>query len=158
MPNAIRDFFYSSIVKRAGEREAGHVLNHAILRRGPVDWIFIVLGWFTHIYGTLLTVLFFLHADMAWPIVVGLLQALQEPYLGALGVYVVLKEVRKRAHKEKSLHKGEFFVGMWLLLLLTSTLSVIFISRYHFDLVYKMIITNSLATLIIYLGGVINRS
>lgn len=153
----VRDFFYRFIVKRAGERDGSEILDHAILRQGPVDMLYFFLGIFTHVYGLALTFLFFSARAEAFPALVGLLGALQEPYLGGLGVYVLLKEVRKRYHKEISFHWGEYFVMAWVVLLAVSTVATISSREYRFDEVYKMIVTNGLATLVIYIGGLIHR-
>lgn len=122
-----------------------------------VDALYFIIGAFTHFYGAALAFLFLFRAALSLPLLVSALDALQEPYLGGLGVYVILKEIRKRHHQEPSKHYGEFFVAMWLVLLAASTLMVFFSRAYYFDGVYKLIIANSLATLVIYVGGLINR-
>lgn len=155
--NFLREFLYTSVIKRPDEHEADAVLDRVALRHTSVDVLYLVLGVFTHFYGISLTLLFFSGAAESWPILVAALDAFQEPYLGGLGVYVVLKEIRKRYHKKQSQHYGEFFVAAWLILLGVSTSFVALLPSYGFDTVYKMIVTNSLATLIIYVGGLINR-
>lgn len=122
-----------------------------------IDALYFIIGALTHFYGVALAFLFLFRAALSWPLLVGALDALQGPYLGGLGVYVILKEIRKRHHHEPSKHYGEFFVAMWLILLTVSTLMVFFSRAYYFDGVYKLIIANSLATLLIYIGGLINR-
>ena len=122
---------------------------------GAIDWLYLGLGGFTHLYGITLSVLFISRGGGQWPVLDGMLDALQEPYLGGLGIYVVLKELRKRTSHVKSRHSGEYFVAAWLGLLVLATLLVIFSLDYRFDDIYKIIITNSLATGLIYLGGVI---
>lgn len=132
-------------------------MERLTMRHRAIDAFYFIIGALTHFYGGTLTLLFFFRTASSWPVLVGLLDALQEPYLGGLGVYVILKEIRKRYHHEQSKHYGEFFVAMWLVLLVVSTLLVFFSPAYRFDDVYKLIITNSLATLAIYVGGLINR-
>lgn len=132
-------------------------MDRLATRHRAIDTLYFIIGAFTHFYGAVLAFLFLFRAALSWPLLVGALDALQEPYLGGLGVYVILKEIRKRHHHESSKHYGEFFVAMWFILLAASTLMVFFSSQYHFDEIYKLIITNSLATLIIYIGGLINR-
>ena len=154
----LREFLTRSILKLPGEKEGDEILDHVALRHWSVDALYFALGAFTHVYGITLTILFFSQAGGDYPIFVSILDAFQEPYLGGLGVYVVLKEVRKRYHQDQSQHHGEFFVAAWFLLMAISTLSILSLPAYHFDAVYKMILTNGLATFIIYLGGVIHRS
>lgn len=154
----IRDYLSRSILKHPDEREGDLVLDHVALKHWSVDALYFVLGIFTHIYGAALTILFFLQTSGNFPIIVSILDAFQEPYLGGLGVYVVLKEVRKHYHKNQSRHYGEYFVIAWLFLVVLSTVSILFFSAYRFDEVYKMILTNGLATFIIFLGGIIHRS
>lgn len=122
-----------------------------------VDALYFIIGTLTHFYGAALAFLFFFRAASLWPLLVGILDALQGPYLGGLGVYVILKEIRKRRHYEPSKHWGEWFVAMWLALLAVSSIMVFFSAEYTFDATYKLIIANSLATLAIYVGGLINR-
>lgn len=155
----MKEILYRLILKRPGEREEGDVAaeNHVTLRHYAIDWLYLWLGLFTHLYGISVTILFFAQAADKWPKFVGFLMALQEPYLGALGVYVVLKEIRKRHHHLDSRHFGELFVFLWMLLLLSSSLFVLILPEYHFDSLYRLIITNSLATLIIYIGGILHR-
>lgn len=155
----LKEFLYHSILKRPGEREEGdaEISPRVALRHGALDWLYFWLGVFTHLYGATTAALFFFRAEALWPTLVGLLDAFQEPYLGGLGVYVVLKEIEKRRHGAESRHYGEYFVTAWMGLLFLATLFVVFSPEYHFDLVYRLIITNSLATLVIYIGGLIHR-
>lgn len=122
-----------------------------------VDILFFMLSVFTHLYGLALVLIFFTRSTLYWPNFVSILNALEEPYVAALGVYVVLKEIRKMEHKLSSRHYGELFVGAWFLLLVVSTLTIIASPYYQFDSVYEMIITNSLVTIIIYIGGRVHR-
>lgn len=155
----LKDFLYNSVLKRPGEKEEGddEASSRVVLRHRAVDWLYFWLGLSTHLYGATATVLFFARAGSEWPVLAGLLGAFQEPYLGGLGVYVVLKEIEKRRRGSPSRHYGEYFVIAWMGLLFVSTMFVLFFAEYHFDAVYKVIITNSLATLVIYIGGFINR-
>lgn len=150
---------YRSILKKPGEKEEGddEVSSQVALRHRAVDWLYFWLGAFTHLYGAAATVLFFSRAGGNWPALVGLLDAFQEPYLGGLGIYVVLKEIDKHRHQKISRHYGEYFVSAWMGLFFLSTLLVIFSPEYHFDAVYKIIITNSLATVIIFMGGLLHK-
>ncbi len=154
---SLREFLYTSILKEPGENNSGDVVENRIgLRRGAVDILFFWLGLFTDFYLVSLAILFFGHGGHVASVMVSVLDAFQEPYLGALGVYVVLKEIRKRRKQLPSQHYGEFFIFFWMLLLGVSSIAVWFFNGYYFDEVYKLIITNSLASAIIYIGGIIN--
>ncbi|MBI4132126.1 MAG: hypothetical protein HY474_00670 [Candidatus Sungbacteria bacterium] len=121
-----------------------------------VDHIYRWLGYFTSLYLIAAAVEFFAHLHAAYPEAERLLDALSEPYLGALATYVVLKELRKR-RGVPPLHRGEHFVAAWLILLAVTTLAVAFTATYRFDPVYHLIISNSLASFIIFLGSRIHR-
>lgn len=154
----LRNFLYNSILKKPGEENGNNDISGRIgLRRGAVDWLYYFLGVFTNLYGVALTLLFFLQRGGEFLVFVRALDALQEPYLGGLGVYVILKEIRKRRRREPSRHRGEYFVILWAALLVLSSALVLVSPQYHFDDVYRLIVTNSLATLIIYVGGLLNR-
>lgn len=135
------------------------IMPNTLLQRisNGADALYFVIGGLTHFYGAALAFLFFFRASLSWPLLVGILDALQGPYLGGLGVYVILKEIRKRRHLMPSKHWGEWFVAMWLVLLGVSSVLVFFSAEYEFDITYKLIIANSLATFVIYIGGLINR-
>lgn len=153
-----REFLYDSILKHPNEQEDSHEIeNRVALRHGAIDVLYFLLGFFTNVYGVTITVIFFGgFADTA-PVLVQLLSAFQEPYLGGLAVYVVLKEIRKRRNRAPSRHYGELFVFFWMFLLITSTFSILFFDGYYFDETYKLIITNAFAAFVVYIGGLINR-
>lgn len=145
------------IVKPSGKgSEFDEVMCEEMLKKEAVDWLYIILWVFTYLYLGALAIFFFANLKVTVPVLFVFLDALQEPYLGALGVYVVLKEIRKRRHSHPSRYLGEFFVIFWVLLLAISTVAV-FIGAYTFDAAYKIIFTNSLAALIIFIGSRINR-
>lgn len=150
----IKKFVLSSFKKSHG---SGLTIERVRLRHGVVDFLYLILGLFTHMYGACLTILFFSGRGAEFPIFVTILDTFQEVYLGSLGVYVILKEVRKRYHKEQSRHLGEYFVAAWAMLFFSATLTVFISPQYGFDEVYKLIVINSLATLIIYLGSLISK-
>lgn len=128
-----------------------------LLRRGAVDWIYSLLGVSTYIYLVLLAVLFFGQMAEQWSRLLLILNGFQNPYLGALGIYVVLKELRKRGRKYPSKYLGEIFVVLWFMLLATATIGIWTSSRYAFDEVYNLILNNSLVVGLIYIGAFINK-
>lgn len=129
----------------------------ALLRRGAVDWIYYLLGTSTYIYLVLLAVLFFGQMAEQWSRLLLILNGFQNPYLGALGIYVVLKEIRKRGRKYPSKYLGEIFVVLWFMLLAAVTAAIWTSSRYSFDEVYNLILNNSLVVGLIYLGAFISK-
>lgn len=127
-------------------------------RKHVIDQLYFWLGIFTNLYLMVIAAEFFSNLRFGYPQLEILLDALSEPYLGSLAVYTVLKEIRKRrAGGRVSLHRGEWFVAAWLILLVITTAAVIFAQSYYFDLTYKLILTNSLASLMIYIGSRINK-
>lgn len=115
------------------------------------------LGAFTHFYGASLALLFFTQSHEFYSVFVNVLDAFEEPYLGSLGIYVVLKEISKRSGASERRRRGEYFVLGWGILLIASTAYVLFSSAYEFTPVYKLILTNGIATVMIYIGSVIHR-
>lgn len=128
-----------------------------LLRREATDWLYYLLGASTYIYLALLAVMFFGGLSSQWPRTWLLVDGLQNPYLGALGIYVILKEVRKRRRKYPSRYLGELFVVLWLALLSATTIAVLVSPQYGFDEVYNLILNNSLVIGLIYLGAFIHN-
>lgn len=128
-----------------------------LLRREATDWLYYLLGASTYLYILLLAVMFFGGAANQWPRIWLLVSGLQNPYLGALGIYVILKEIRKRRRKYPSKYLGELFVVLWFALLVVTTVALFTSPRYGFDEVYNLILNNSLVVGLIYLGAFINK-
>lgn len=123
-----------------------------------VDRLYLGLGFFTNLYLALIAIEFFSNLHLTHPALELMLDALSEPYLGALAVYVVLKEIRKRRPEGAGTsHHGERFVIAWLVFLGLTTLAVVFTERYRFDLVYGLIISNAAASAMLYLGSHIHK-
>lgn len=128
-----------------------------LLRREATDWLYYLLGASTYIYLLLLAVLFFAHTAGSLSKLLLFLNGLQNPYLGALGIYVVLKEIRKHRRKYPSKYLGELFVALWFVLLVVFTIVIWVSPRYDFDEVYNLTLNNSLVVGLIYLGAFINK-
>lgn len=122
-----------------------------------VDLLFYVIGFFTYLYFLSFAYLFFFHQSPNYPLAVKIMHALSEPYLGSVGIYVILKELRKARYNLSGRHKGEVFVFSWTALLIASLILVIFSSNFSFDILVSDIITISLALLVIYVGGIIHK-
>ena len=121
--------------------------------RSVTDRLYVWLGFFTNVYLLLIAIEFFSGAQRRYPQLAALLDTFSEPYLGALAVYVVLKEIHKRRGTRLSRHRGEWFVAAWLTLLIITTVLVAATAFYPFDLVYRLVIANSLTALMIYFGA-----
>lgn len=88
---------------------------------------------------------------------ISLVETFSEPYLGALGIYIVVNEVRRRRGKNVHPYFSTIFATSWMFLLLVSTALVYFADTYHFNAVYRTIVTNSFAAFIIRLGTILGR-
>lgn len=157
LPRPAKKIVCRLIVKPSGRGpEFDEAVCEEMLKKEAIDWLYILLWVFTYLYLGALAIFFFANLKGTIPVLFVFLDALQEPYLGALGVYVVLKEIRKRRYSHPSRYLGEVFVIFWFLLLAFSTIAV-WIGAHTFDAAYKIIFTNSLAALIIFIGSRINK-
>ena len=137
--------------KTLNERVRQIIMAHVL------DWLYVVLAVFTHAYFLAIVYLFFFHGGSYRFLTVRLAEAFSEPYLGALGVYVLLKEIRKRKVQPASRHYGEIFVAFWQVLLVISVAVVWVVPGYYFDDVAQLIVADSLAVLVIYMASLIHK-
>lgn len=115
-----------------------------------IDLLYVFLSIFTYFYLGISIVAFFFPAGLP-PSIPYIIDILSEPYLGALGVYVVVKEIeRRRGHIKK--RRGELFATLWFVFLMVATFLTYFSEQYQLSQVYKNIATNALAALIIRIG------
>jgi len=118
--------------------------------------LYFLLSILTYGYLFFLIFIFFFQNDsVASRIFLKLAESVAEPYLGLIGVYLFVKEIRRRRGFGRK-GFGEIFVALWLLLFFISSFLVFFSQKYHFGPVYNLILTNSLATIIIRLGTVLH--
>lgn len=119
-----------------------------------VDTLYYALGVFTYIYFALSALTFFFRTSVpnSFPYIVDILS---NPYLGALGVYVVVKEIVRRRNNTMRRRWGELFATLWLTLFVTASLATYFSEYYYLDEMYKIVATNSLAAIIIRIGTLI---
>lgn len=122
-----------------------------------LDILFVFLSIFSYFYIITLAFLFFGHLWHEYYTVSFFVMALAEPYLGAVAVYTVLKEFRKKRRKSGSLHKGEIFVFLWGLMLATALTVTIFSDNYVLGEPLEIIVTNGVAVFLIYIGSVIHK-
>lgn len=127
------------------------------IAESAVDFLYYALGFFTFLYFLAAVYLFFGDSGIYRDLLVRIFDTLSEPYFGSIGIYVILKEVRKQRLGMKSRHLGEYFVYFWLFLFFIAVLRVIFSPDYHFDELMSAITKITLALTVIYAGGLIHK-
>lgn len=125
--------------------------------KNAVDALYFWLGMFTYLYFFLAGFLYLAGVSFFENISTKIIQALAEPYLGAVAIYTILKETRKRKASTPSRHWGEVFVILWIALLLLSSAVALFSKTYVFNDTLELIIKLALSVGIIYVGGVIHK-
>lgn len=124
-----------------------------ILAIGIIDLFYFFLATFTYLFLFFTAATFFLDWGTHYPLFVELIDAFSEPYLGFVGIYVILKEFRKRRQKIQSRHFGEAFVLAWIVLLILAVLFTVVSPRFSYNEVLRLIIINSLAVALLYIGS-----
>ena len=127
---------------------------HEYLKENFVDFLYYILSIFTYFYLAAVILVFFFENRFP-PVIPYVVDALSEPYLGALGVYVVVKEIERRRGRQIRRRWGEFFAHIWILFLIAATSTVYFSEYYHLTPLYQTVVTNALAALIIRIGTII---
>lgn len=124
------------------------------LKDNFVDILYHLLSVFTYFYLAAIILVFFFEKNLphAIPFIV---DTLSEPYLGALGVYVVVKEIERRRGRQIKRRLGELFAHIWIMFLIAASTAVYFSDYYHLTPLYQTVITNALAALIIRIGTLI---
>ncbi|MBI2628238.1 MAG: hypothetical protein HYW71_02285 [Candidatus Niyogibacteria bacterium] len=115
------------------------------------------LSAFTYFYFITIAVLYFGRFWNSYPTLSFLVSVFSEPYIGAVAVYTLLKEYRKKIKHSGSFHRGEVFVGAWALMLFASIILTFFSKNYHLDELFKIIVQISVAAILIYIGGVVHK-
>ncbi|MBI2035950.1 MAG: hypothetical protein HYT12_04725 [Candidatus Liptonbacteria bacterium] len=120
-----------------------------------IDVLYISLSVFTYLY-VLLSIITFVLQDEAAKLLIYAMEALSEPYLGALAIYVLVKEVeRRKLPNNAGKRRGELFVIIWLTFLLSASAITYFSDFYELNGIYQTILTNSLAAVIIRIGSLL---
>lgn len=122
-----------------------------------VDALYFWLGVFTYLYFFTVAFLYLAGLSFHENISNKIVMALAEPYLGAVAIYTILKETRKRQKTSKSRHWGEIFIILWFLLLISSSATALLSKTYVFNDTLELIIKLALSVSIIYVGGVIHK-
>lgn len=128
-----------------------------IFFQNTIDALYFWLGIFTYLYFFTIAFLYLAGLSFYESFTTKIVSSLAEPYLGAVAIYTILKEARKRKTKTFSRHWGEIFVIMWLLLLLVSATVALFSKTYIFNETLELIIKLALSVGIIYTGGIIHK-
>lgn len=122
-----------------------------------VDTLHYVLVVATYAYFAANIAIFFFQVSLPRTFI-SLVETFSEPYLGALGIYIVVNEIRRRRGKNVHPHFSTAFAVSWMVLLLVSTMLVYFGDTYYFNTVYRTIVTNSFAAFIIRLGVLLGQA
>ncbi|PIR70027.1 MAG: hypothetical protein COU46_03645 [Candidatus Niyogibacteria bacterium CG10_big_fil_rev_8_21_14_0_10_42_19] len=120
------------------------------LKERLVDILYVLFSIFTYFYLAITIATFFFNESVP-PSFPFLVETLADPYLGALGVYLVIKEVERRRLKTIRLRR-EFFVSIWVAFLITASILSYFEEGTFFNEIYKIVVTNAFAAIIIRVG------
>lgn len=154
------EYIYESGLEDPSQRKLPLTLLdriNEVFFRETVDLLYFFLGIFTYVYLFAIAFLYLSGVSSFDTVATKLIRALAEPYLGAVGIYTILKESRKRRYAISSRHRGEIFVLAWLALLTLTSILAIFTKFYTFTKTFELIIMLSLSLGIIYIGGVVHR-
>src|SRR3990167_11378572 len=154
------DYIYESGLEDPHQRKLPLTLMERIndiFFKETVDALYLFLGIFTYVYLFAIAFLYLSGVSSFDTVATKLIRALAEPYLGAVGIYTILKESRKRRYALYSRHWGEFFVIGWLGLLTISSGLALISGFYTFTKTLELIIMLSLSIGIIYVGGAVHR-
>ena len=127
------------------------------LAREALDLFYFFLAVFTYAYLLASAALFFSRLNLQYPILSAIIDTLSEPYLGSVGIYVILKEVRKRRKKLSSQHAGELFVGAWVLLLFSALFLTLVSPHFAYNELLRTIVVNGLVVFLIFIGSIISK-
>lgn len=150
---------YSSLKRRGQTRSKSlfavfkHVLQEHTKERF-VDFLYFFLSILTYLYLGLTIITFFFESYVPNALLITV-ETLSEPYLGALGIYVVVKEIERRRGRHISYRWGDLFAALWIIFLVTATILTYVSEHYHVSVIYKTIVTNALAALIIRIGTIL---
>ena len=152
-------YIYESGLDSAKKNEPKTIWEriNEIFFKETVDILFFFLGVFTYVYFFAIAFLYLSGVSGFENIATKLIRSLAEPYLGAVGVYTILKETRKRRYALEARHFGEFFVIGWLALLVLASGLSMFTKFYTFTKTLELIIMLSVSIGIIYVGSIVHR-
>ena len=157
-------FFFREMPEEGNKYEvAGNNSTLAVFRRAIedyfynhlVDFLFVSLSIFAYLYLFLAIITFFFE-NQTPKYLPDIIETLAEPYLGAIGIYIVVKEIERRRGKNiRSMRKGDIFTLIWFIFFVSASFLTYFSEDYHWGTLYKTIVTNALAAIIIRIGALI---
>lgn len=119
-----------------------------------LEILYLGLGIITYVYLVLSIITFFFESDLPQSFS-NIIEIFSEPYLGVLGIYVVVKEIERRRGRPIQKRWGDLFAVVWFVFLVSATLLTYFSEYYHVDALYKTVVTNAMAALIIRIGTIL---
>ncbi len=125
-----------------------------IVRRRIIDILYVVLSIFTYVYLILSILTFFFHRHLPDSFLF-IVETLGDPYLGALGVYIVVKEIARRRGLLPHRSRGEMFATAWLVFFLAASATIFLSAEYVLDEAYKIIVTNTFASFVIRISSIL---
>jgi hypothetical protein len=127
----------------------------SFLHENFVDFLYLSLSVFTYLY-ILLSFVTFVFQEHGPHLLAYTMETLSEPYLGALAMYVLVKEIElRRMGKDQTKKRGELFVTVWLAFLVVATTATYLFEAFALNEIYQTIVTNSLAAVIIRMGSLL---
>lgn len=127
---------------------------HEYVHEHFIDILYKVLSITTYLYITASIIVFFFQHSIP-KILPYMIEALSEPYLGTLGVYVVIKEMERRRGRVIQRKWGELFAIIWFGFFIVASFFTFSYDNYPVGTLYKSIVTNALAAVIIRIGTLI---
>ncbi|MBI4114851.1 MAG: hypothetical protein HY445_03350 [Candidatus Niyogibacteria bacterium] len=143
----------SSRRKRGGILNATYSIAQSYLKARVIDILYVAFAIFTYLYIFLSAISFFFH-DKTPSAILFLIEALSDPYLGALGLYIVIRDIerRRKTKNKKKKSKSELFVPLWVFFLVCASLFLFFVPNEVLHGLYKIIVTNAVAAVIMRIG------
>lgn len=141
----------SSSKKRGGVFITGYKGLKKYIRKKSIDILYVIFSIFTYLYLALSVIAFFFHTFVpdSLPFII---EALSDPYLGALGLYIVMHGLYR---KKKSRSHGQLFVPLWALFFLFASAFIYFVPDHTLETLYKTVVTNAFAALILRVGMIL---
>lgn len=121
------------------------------LRKESLRFLHSVFKWFLHAYLGAVIVGFFFQSSLP-AFFLTMTESFSASYVGALGVYFVLKELLRREGEKIPRGPTEILFIVWFVLLVVSTGLTLFSSDFQFGQMYSVILKNSFAAIVFRIG------
>ncbi|PIR69751.1 MAG: hypothetical protein COU47_01570 [Candidatus Niyogibacteria bacterium CG10_big_fil_rev_8_21_14_0_10_46_36] len=139
----------SSSRRKGGFFNTGYSKFKKYIKKKSIDILYILFSIFTYLYLAVSVFTFFFHTFVPDSLPFAI-EALSDPYLGALGIYIVIHGIEKKRRKTKS--KGQLFVPLWTLFFIIASVFLYFVPDQTLDTLYKTVVTNAFAAIILRVG------